>query len=201
MRIKKIIAAIMCCLLLTALGSICWARAQAQDYVEYPTAEDIPDDIFMQLALWDTLDDDSKQQVLQGVSDIEAINLGVQRLEVIIDSTLPDQTIACYCDDRHRISVNSSYLDNMEQATVGVCHEARHALHHAAADALDNLSEAQKRLVIFKDIEQIRRELNSYIHGSDDLLGYYQQVVEIDSRSYAEERFNTFYLAHLPAVS
>lgn len=205
MKCRRLVAGLVCCPLFVLLMILCLVRAQIhqiQECAEYPVPTSIEDEenreTFMQLALWDTLNDEAKQCVLQRIADIEATYLGTPRVIVTI-SELPIQTVACYCDYDHRITVNSLHLGDMEKTVIGVLHESRHVWQHRVCEV--RLSEEQQNLLLFRDIVQMRCEITNYIHGSDDLTGYYFQLIESDSRAYAEDRFTTVYLSHLPAVS
>ena len=185
------------------LLSLCWARTQAHEYVEYPAPTTIDNpDMFMKLALWDTLDQDTKLRVSQWISHLEANHLGLPTMKVVIDSSLSERTIANYYDIEHLISFNSLYLDDMQKCCIAVLHEARHNFQYRMSEIIDELDEKQKALLLISDFVIIRRELyEDYIHGYDDSIGHYFQLVEQDSRAYADERFSTAYRIRLPAVS
>lgn len=144
---------------------------------------------------WSTLSTPEKLNTLQTVANIEAYYLGLPHELNVITEPLPENTLACYNDRTHVITINIDHLeaDSAHEILDSLCHEARHAYQHRLCDVYDSVSEDQRELLVFYDVQMFKQEFSSYVDGKEDALGYYFQWCESDARSYARESVIDYY--------
>ena len=144
---------------------------------------------------WSTLSTAEKLNTLQTVANIEVYYLGLPHELNVIAGPLSENTLACYNDRTHVITINIDHLesDSAHDILDSVCHEARHAYQHRLCDVYDSVSDEQKELLVFYNVQMYKQEFSSYVDGKDDAIGYYFQWCESDSRSYAREAVIDYY--------
>lgn len=144
---------------------------------------------------WNTLSTLEKLNTLQIVANIEAYYLGLPHELNVIAEPLSENTLACYDDRTYVITINIDHLevDSAHDILDSLCHEARHAYQHRLCDVYDSVSDEQKELLIFYNVQMYKQEFSSYVDGKEDALGYYFQWCESDARSYARESVIDYY--------
>lgn len=143
---------------------------------------------------WNTLTTPEKLNTLQITANIEAYYLGLPHELNVITGPLPENTLSCYNDRTHVITIDIDHLegDSAHDILDSLCHEARHAYQHRLCDVYDTVSEDQRELLIFHNVQTLKQEFSSYV-GKEDVLGYYFQWCESDARSYAQESVIDYY--------
>lgn len=103
---------------------------------------------------WSALSTPAKLNVLQTVVNIETYYLGLPHELNVITGPLPENTMACYNDRTHVITINIDHLevDQAHDILDSLCHEARHAYQHRLCDVYDSISEEQRELLVFYNI-------------------------------------------------
>lgn len=103
---------------------------------------------------WSALSTPAKLNVLQTVVNIETYYLGLPHELNVITGPLPENTMACYKDRTHVITINIDHLevDQAHDILDSLCHEARHAYQHRLCDVYDSISEEQRELLVFYNI-------------------------------------------------
>ena len=144
---------------------------------------------------WSTLSTAEKLNTLQTVANIEAHYLGLPHELKVIAGPLSENTLACYNDGTHVITININHLeaDSAHDVLDSVCHEARHAYQHRLCDVYDSISEDQRELLVFYNVQMYKQEFSNYVDGKDDAISYYFQWCESDARSYARESVMDYY--------
>lgn len=144
---------------------------------------------------WSTLSTAEKLDTLQTVANIEVYYLGLPHELNVIAEPLSENTLACYNDRTHVITINIDHLesDSAHDILDSICHEARHSYQHRLCDVFDSVSDEQKELLVFYNVQMYKQEFSSYVDGKDDATGYYFQWCESDARSYAREAVIDYY--------
>lgn len=144
---------------------------------------------------WSILSTAEKLNTLQTVANIEVYYLGLPHELNVIIGPLPENTLACYNDRTHEITISIDHLeaDSAHDTLDSLCHEARHAYQHRLCDVYDSVSDEQRELLVFYNIQMFKQEFSSYVDGKEDALGYYFQWCESDARSYAQESVIDYY--------
>lgn len=145
----------------------------------------------LQEDVWGTLSPQEKMEVLQTVANIEANYLGLKDGMKVVASSLESGVLGLYNSHNHQITVELNCLDTMSAHKVldVICHEAYHGYEHRLVDLYNSLDEEERRLLLFTDAEDYRREFVNYTTG----VGYYSQKVEKHSRDYAEDAVKDYY--------
>lgn len=143
---------------------------------------------------WKKLSTKEKLNVLQSVADIEAAHLGVPYGLKVITSVLSAGTVASYDDKNHKIAIDADHLEHSAVSDVvnSVCHEARHAYQYCVCEMYINLTDEQKELLIFHDVEALVYNFSDYKSGTVDYDEYSSQQCEVDAREYAESRIEFY---------
>lgn len=144
---------------------------------------------------WGTQSTPEKLNVLQTVANIEAYYLGLPHELNVIAGALPENVMACYNDKTHVITINIDHLevDPAHDILDSLCHEARHAYQHRLCDVYDSVSEEQRELLVFYNVQMYKQEFSNYVNGKEDAFGYYYQWCESDARAYAREAVIDYY--------
>lgn len=96
---------------------------------------------------------------------------------------------------RDVITINIDHLevDPAHDILDSLCHEARHAYQHRLCDVYDSVSEEQRELLVFYNVQMYKQEFSNYVNGKEDAFGYYYQWCESDARAYAREAVIDYY--------
>lgn len=144
---------------------------------------------------WSALSTYEKLNTLQTIANIEAYYLGLPHELNVVTEPLSESTLACYNDGTHEVTVNISHLETDSAHVIldSLCHEARHAYQHRLCDVYDSVSEEQRGLLVFYNVQMYKQEFSDYTSGEEDPLGYYYQHCEADARLYARESVLDYY--------
>ncbi len=151
---------------------------------------------------WETLPAGRKLDVLQTVANIERASLGLpHELNVGVDN-LDEGTAGHYRDDTHEIIIDTDSLlnDDAWELVDTVCHEAYHGYEHRMVDLYRQTSPEARELAVFDGARRYEAEFDHPVHGHEDFDAYYQQHIERDARTYADEatmRYKWEIYAHL----
>lgn len=91
--------------------------------------------------------------------------------------------------------------DDSEKVLNTVLHEIRHNFQHRMIDMYqsieEHIDEQYKDLQVFREIQEYRENFSDYCSGDENYDEYYRQVVEQDSREWAEKRIKEFYIYYI----
>ncbi len=151
--------------------------------------------LLLQEEEWANLTTQEKLDILQTVANIEAHYLGLPNELNVGTANLDENTLACYNDRTHTISIDLNHLENDSVYDVlnSCCHEAYHSYQHRLVDAYNAADENSRGLRIYKLAVQYGQEFNNYVDGDHDFCSYYYQDCEIDARDYAEDAVYDYY--------
>ena len=145
--------------------------------------------------IWATLSSQEKLNTLQTIANIEANYFGLPHELNVTIGHLSENTLACYNDAKHLITLNIDHFEHDPAYKVldSLCHEARHAYQYRLCDLFDSTSEEQKELLLFYDVQYYKQEFSNYVDGKENIYEYYFQWCEADSRDYAREAVADYY--------
>lgn len=151
--------------------------------------------LLLQEDKWSTLTTQEKLDTLQTVANIEANYLGLPNELNVGAANLDEDTLACYDDSTHTISIDLDHLENDSAYDVlkSCCHEAYHSYQHRLVDAYNASDEQLRELRLFKAAARYSNEFDGYADGDNDFYTYYFQDCEIDARDYAIDAVEDYY--------
>lgn len=112
----------------------------------------------------------------------------------MIAGPLSKNTLACYNDNTHIITVNIDHL-KVELAydiLDSLCHEARHTYQRCLCDVYDCGSVAQRDILVLYNVQMFKQEFSNYINRKEDATGYSQRC-ESDTKLYAQKEVINYY--------
>lgn len=151
--------------------------------------------LLLQEDKWTNLTTKEKLDVLQTVANIEAHYLGLPNELNVGAANLDEDTLACYNDRTHTISIDLDHLENDSVYDVlnSCCHEAYHSYQHRLVDAYNSADDSYKELRIYRSAVRYQQEFDDYNNGDCDFYSYYFQDCEMDARDYAEDAVKDYY--------
>ena len=201
-RFIAVICFALPCLYLTAntiLGGFLFSpsiTAESKDFLQKSTIISHMDTIsHLSKNTWSLLSTEKKLNTLQTVANMEAYSLGLPHELNVRLGLLSEQTLACYDDNTHRITINIDHFeaDEADEILNSVCHEAFHAYQHRLCDIYDSLDDNDKKLLAFYHVPYYKQEFSNYIPGDGNATDYYLQWCERDARAYAKEAVAKYY--------
>lgn len=151
--------------------------------------------LLLQEKEWSILTTQEKIDVLQTVANIEAHYLGLPNELNVGASNLDEDTLACYDDSTHTISIDITHLESdlVYNVLESCCHEAYHSFQHRLVDVYNTSDGQLKGLCFFKSAAQYSQEFDDYADGENDYYAYYSQNCERNARHYAEDAVEDYY--------
>ena len=136
---------------------------------------------------WEACSLEQRQDAVIAIIECEARYLGIPfRLQVKFTSDLRYETKGYYSHGEHLICINNATLnDGGIDSLVTALHEMRHCYQHAMCDAYIKLTPEERNLFCFYGVDKWCENINNYVDGSEDYLGYLDQTLEADCRSYS----------------
>ena len=162
---------------------------------EAPTLENSLDTlILLEQNTWTGLSEETRISVLQKITDIEQLHLGLpDKMTVKVDD-LSGIHLGEYTDSDHCIRIDRTQLK--EQSSYVLCeailHEVYHNLEYRMVDVYDDADAKLKQLPYMRAAETYKYEFANYIDCNDDMENYRKQTCEIDSNAYAAERVELY---------
>lgn len=142
---------------------------------------------------WVMLGKQERINVLQWISDYECVfALGCKTADVQTGYPKSECVLGEYNHIQNTITINEEHLmaSPVEEVIDTLLHETRHVWQQTISDMYneieDKLSDEYKKLSFFQTAEEIRDNFDSYTSGTRDFDEYYFQIVESDSRDWAE---------------
>ena len=152
----------------------------------------------LKIVYWKKLDDKEKLSLLQYIADIQCVKLGIPNVSVTI-SDLDNRLYGLYSQQDHVVYINESVLEEdltVKERITSVIHEVYHAYQHAVIEVYEKADAPTKKLALFKDAVQYKKEFEHYANGLEDNLDIYvNQKCEEDAREYADKEANEYMTA------
>lgn len=149
---------------------------------------------------WEDYLTQEKLDILQIISDYEcSVNLGCDRVNLYSGRTDRTSVLGEYENRNRSVLISQTHLENDDPEKIlnTVLHEIRHNFQHRMIDMYqsieEHIDEQYKDLQVFREIQEYRENFSDYRSGNEDYDEYYRQVVEQDSRNWAEQRIKEFY--------
>lgn len=139
---------------------------------------------------WDTLSDEEKHETLQEVADMECRYLGLPQVTVSVVEMEDSSVGGYYSHSAGAVCINQDavHVGTAEHLLSIVFHEIYHSMEHGIVEVYLSADPKHRELQFFDKAEIYMEELNNYISGSENFEKYYEQLVERDSREYAQKR-------------
>ncbi|MDO4322167.1 MAG: hypothetical protein Q4C61_06535 [Lachnospiraceae bacterium] len=151
--------------------------------------------LLLQEKEWRELSVKERLDVLQTAANIERTYLGLPHELNVGAANLDESLLGYYNDNTHEIILNLDQISETQayELLETVCHEAYHAYQHRLVDAYNGADARTRGLRMFKKAGRYAEEFGSYIDGTEDFCGYYDQECENDAREYAEKAVCDYY--------
>lgn len=146
---------------------------------------------------WAQLDMQQRADLMQQIVDYEAEwTLHCGTLPVQVGLTDSEDTLAYY--NGTAITLVRDHLMNrtLENTLQSTLHELRHHYQYCVAEMLAAVEQQlpeYAQLAYFDTARRYTANIDDYVSGDEDVMGYYYQVMERDARSFAENRYEAFY--------
>ena len=145
--------------------------------------------------LWIGLSVQERIDVLQTVANIEASHLGLPHELKVISVSTDEKTLGYYADQTHTIAINACVLQSSDAQDVleVLAHEAYHAYEYRLADLYRGADDKLRNLRLLQRAKVYCEELETYIDGEVDPVGYMFQSVELDCDAYAAAAVDDYF--------
>lgn len=154
--------------------------------------------------VWDTLALEQKTDLLQAICDFECMYvLGCESVELHVGVTSKITVLGEYSHAEKCITISTMHVENENVYEVlnTLFHESRHAYQHAMADmyvsVYEYVDDTHKNLMPLAQAQRFYENLYDYAAAGDDFDAYYNQTVEKDSRTWANQRVKTYYYEYI----
>lgn len=139
---------------------------------------------------WETLDLETRIDVLQVYVDIESERMGLPYKPIVSVKSLEGNTLGNYNYTTRVISIDLDYVS--EAAAIDslrcIFHEVFHAYQHALCEAYGSIDPKYSGLVLFNRIQAYQNEFaGSILSLKEDYDTYYNKAIEQDARKYADQ--------------
>ena len=147
---------------------------------------------------WKELSVKERLDVLQCISDLESISLGISNCSIKVGVGDPGKnTYGYYAHEQNVIVIDSDLLLHGDPSDLcnTVSHETYHCYQHQVAELYAKSDSKYQSLRIFQGVSQYAYEINNYNDGDKDFLGYYSQELESDARRFGLQ--NEYYFIRI----
>ena len=151
--------------------------------------------------IWGTLSIQEKVDLLQIICDYECkYVLGCEPVVVYSGLTSRESVCGEFSSRTRSIVISEQYLQNsdVEDVVETALHETRHAYQHSLVEMYFSLEtqikDEYKNLFPFQQAKSFAEEFEDYCTGDEDFNKYHAQSVEKDSREWAEQRVEEYYI-------
>ena len=144
---------------------------------------------------WVDLSVQERIDVLQTIANIEASHLGLPHKLKVISVSIDEKTLGYYADQTHTIAINACVLQNSgtQEVLEVLVHEAYHAYEYRLAELYRAADDNLQDLRLLQRAKIYSEELETYIDGEVDPVGYMFQSVEIDCDAYAAAAVDDYF--------
>ena len=151
-------------------------------------------------AAWKNYSDDKKLEILNMIGEYECIyTLGCSMPKIVVADLSDIMASGLYKRSTDVITIDREHFDNgaMKSVVGTLLHELRHAYQHAVVAAIekaeDCLTAEELSLECFRGALAFKENFEDYVDANDDVVKYYFQSIEQDSRDWAEKRLKEDY--------
>lgn len=149
--------------------------------------------------IWAICTNEEKLEFVQTVANAEANYLGIPKPLPVKVYDLPDNRLGQFAHEKYEIQIDEDYLyfcdvnqDGYKETTVldivkTICHEAYHAYQRELVMAYLSVDDNHQNLLLFLPASEYLENLKNYNYPRDDFHAYYNQRVERDARTYADD--------------
>jgi len=143
---------------------------------------------------WESLSYREKYDTLQQVADTECLYLGLPQVTVSLVEMERPSVMGYYDHSDRTVNVNCSAFEEAspEYLVSVLLHEVYHGVEYALVEIYLSTDTEYRDLKIFGKAPIYLDELTNYVNGSEDYEKYHAQLIEEDSRKYAEERVQQY---------
>lgn len=144
---------------------------------------------------WNTLTTSARLETLQEILNIECAYLGLPgSLTVSVIEMDRESVHGSYSHSKRTVNINQTVFSSAspEYLLSILLHEVYHSFEHACIDLLETSDSSYQNLMLFDRAVIYAYESSNYISGEDDYQAYYNQLMEADSRAYAELRIRDY---------
>lgn len=143
---------------------------------------------------WESLSYREKYDTLQQVADTECLYLGLPQVTVSLVEMERPSVMGYYDHSDRTVNVNHNAFQeaSAEYLLSVVFHEIFHCMEYGLVEVYFSVDPVYRELQIFDKAEIYLEELTDYTDGFEDPGKYYAQLVEQDSREYAEKRVQQY---------
>lgn len=137
--------------------------------------------------IYDSLSDKEKLNALKLIVDIEIYDLtGETDFVDLVSADIESDVLGAYYSKTRTIVLNTSVLQNRNEAIESLLHECKHAHQHYLTDYLEDMNMLDNQAVKRSSYGRWQDEFDDYSNGEKSgFADYYNQDVEEDSRAYA----------------
>ena len=150
-------------------------------------------------ARWKPLTISEKLCTLQAIADCAVEDLGIPApVTVVLADFEMDNLLGDYDHAERIIRISRDHLetDDADECLNTILHEVYHCYERSLMDLYIELPEQAQSLYLFRDCRQYIEETRNYVGGIDSdegIIEYYNQQVEEDCRTYAENMVHVYY--------
>ena len=140
---------------------------------------------------WNALSSSAHLNTLQEILDIECAYLGLPySLTVSVIEMDRESIHGSYSHSKRTVNINQTVFSSAspEYLLSILLHEVYHSFEHACIDLWKTTEPSYQNLLLFDRAVIYAYESSNYISGDEDYQGYYNQLMESDSRTYSELR-------------
>ena len=149
---------------------------------------------------WAVLSKNDRMQALKELCEYERNYLGITRdLQISFVNLAGRNIVGVASPEEGTILIDENYLTedsnvfNARGAMNTIIHEMFHIYEYELMVLSEKLNDEEKKLLKFNSVNDYLLESENYISNRLDYSGYFNQLLEKDSRAYAELRVNENY--------
>ncbi len=134
-----------------------------------------------------TLSDEEKLNALKLIVDIEIYDLtGETDFVDLVSADIESDVLGAYYSKTRTIVLNTSVLENRDEAIDSLLHECKHAHQHYLTDYLAEMNMLDNQAIKRSSYGKWQDDFEFYNDGREtEFADYYNQDIEEDSREYA----------------
>lgn len=150
-------------------------------------------------ARWKPLPIGEKMCTLQAIADYAVKSLGIEKyVTVVLEDYETDEIQGEYSAEEHLIRISRKHVEtsDADECLNTILHEVYHYYEYCLMNLYQSLPEQDQALYLFQNCRRYIEENRSYVNGTEsyeEFIQYYDQQIEEDSRTYAEEMVTVCY--------
>ncbi len=157
------------------------------------------EDTVREMSKWESLDNESKIELIYKIGIMELENLGIgEDVGITMEADKTDEhTLGYYLNTEKHIVINVGHIcsDDLSENISTVAHEVFHAYQHYVVSSVDFESEFVRTSYYYEDARRWKENMENYISAESDFEGYRSQPLEADASEYASQRAEEYAVA------